>query len=192
MAAKSLCSIPGCGKPAWARGWCQAHLYRWRKYGNPLGGRTSWGEPRKFLEDVVLRHSGDECLAWPYTTDQRGYGQIYWEGRVRRLNRLICEIVYGQPPSPHHVVAHSCGKGHLGCCSPRHLSWKTQAENMADAQRHGTWNHGEKVPQSKLKEYEVKRIRSLKGEMLQREIAAMFNTTQSNVSRIHSGETWGK
>ena len=27
----SLCKVPDCGKPRWARGLCSAHLYHWRK-----------------------------------------------------------------------------------------------------------------------------------------------------------------
>jgi hypothetical protein len=31
------CSIPDCGKPHYARGWCPAHYHRWRNYGDPRG-----------------------------------------------------------------------------------------------------------------------------------------------------------
>ena len=31
----SVCSIPGCGKPARARGWCNTHWRRWRRHGDP-------------------------------------------------------------------------------------------------------------------------------------------------------------
>lgn len=37
MADVRICSIPDCGKPRAARGWCIGHWKRWRKYGNPLG-----------------------------------------------------------------------------------------------------------------------------------------------------------
>lgn len=33
------CVIPGCPAPRLARGWCDAHYRRWRRHGNPLGGR---------------------------------------------------------------------------------------------------------------------------------------------------------
>lgn len=190
MATESLCSINGCGKRVLARGWCGAHLYRWRRHGHPLGGGTPWGEPKKFLEETVLPYSGDDCIKWPYACDGRGYGQIYIGGGVRKVTRVVCEATKGSPPTSGHEAAHSCGNGHLGCCTPRHLRWRTSKENSADSISHGTWNHGEKVPQSKLKEDDVMRIRQLKGKMLQREIAALFNITQSNVSRIISGETW--
>jgi hypothetical protein len=31
----NTCSISGCEKPAKARGWCNMHWQRWRKYGDP-------------------------------------------------------------------------------------------------------------------------------------------------------------
>jgi hypothetical protein len=34
---KSMCSIDGCTKAAWARTWCNAHYQQWRIYGDPLG-----------------------------------------------------------------------------------------------------------------------------------------------------------
>jgi hypothetical protein len=35
------CSIPGCGNPVHARGWCMQHYQRWRRYADPVGGRRA-------------------------------------------------------------------------------------------------------------------------------------------------------
>lgn len=35
------CSVDGCERSVTARGWCDAHYRRWRRHGDPLGGRTS-------------------------------------------------------------------------------------------------------------------------------------------------------
>jgi hypothetical protein len=48
MAASRLCSIPNCNKAAFCRGWCSAHHWRFRKFGDPLAGpplRNRWGSP---------------------------------------------------------------------------------------------------------------------------------------------------
>lgn len=37
MATSRLCSIPDCGNTYYARGWCQAHYTRQRRYGDPVG-----------------------------------------------------------------------------------------------------------------------------------------------------------
>lgn len=34
-----LCTFPDCMKTRVARGWCEAHYRRWRRYGTPQGGR---------------------------------------------------------------------------------------------------------------------------------------------------------
>lgn len=36
MADQRVCSIDGCDKPVKGRGWCSAHVAKWRKYGDPL------------------------------------------------------------------------------------------------------------------------------------------------------------
>lgn len=36
MAKLRLCSIPDCGKPHWAKGWCSLHYRRNKKHGTPL------------------------------------------------------------------------------------------------------------------------------------------------------------
>jgi len=33
------CSIEGCERPVYARGWCTRHWYRWRYHGSPTAGR---------------------------------------------------------------------------------------------------------------------------------------------------------
>ena len=37
----------GCAKPSWGRGWCVAHYTRWRRNGDPLGGKASPDPDRK-------------------------------------------------------------------------------------------------------------------------------------------------
>jgi len=85
--------------------------------------------------------NGYECLIWPYAKTNKGYGVGYGRtkinGRKQIVSRIICEAVRGAPPTPRHEAAHSCGNGHLGCCTKRHLFWKTPEENWEDRRRHG-------------------------------------------------------
>lgn len=37
--AKGICSVEGCPDPADARGWCKSHYNRWKRHGDPLGGK---------------------------------------------------------------------------------------------------------------------------------------------------------
>ena len=85
-----------------------------------------------------LSFSGDECLIWPFRRGETGYGRVRWEGKQRNVSRIVCGLVNGEPPSPEHQAAHSCGNGRGGCANPKHLTWKTPQENQADRLVHGT------------------------------------------------------
>lgn len=105
------------------------------------------GEPERFYREVVLAWTSDECLLWPYAKVSTGYGQMAIEpgrrgksGKRVLVSRRACEDTNGPPPSAYHDAAHSCGKGHLGCCNPKHLHWATRLENVAEAIAHGTVN----------------------------------------------------
>ncbi len=184
------CSISGCDRPHYGRGWCSGHWKRWKLHGDPLGGRPDNGEPDKFLE-AALMYEGIDCLIWPFWRSDTGYARINRSRRVYRVTRLICHEIYGPPPSKSHQAAHSCGRGHEGCIAKSHLSWKTPKQNAADKVEHGTQTKGENHSTAKLTEDAVQIIRSLKGLASQQEIANRFGTTRENIRSIHSGRTWG-
>ncbi len=52
--AKRECSVDGCGKLVNRRGLCQAHAWRERKYGDPLGGKARYAECS--VEDCHTKH----------------------------------------------------------------------------------------------------------------------------------------
>lgn len=185
MATLRLCSIPDCGKPVKARGYCNAHYLRAKRHGDPLRGGTANGEPQRFFQNVVLPYDGNECLTWPFGT-AGGYGRL---GNAN-VSRLVCELANGAPPSSNYDAAHSCGNGHLGCVTKRHMSWKTRKENMADKITHGTHNRGERQYRAKLTEDKARQILALKGIMKQADIASLMGVRQDQISRIQSGKRW--
>lgn len=191
MAKRGVCSIPACGKPHYAHGWCNAHWGRWRRNGDPLGGGTAPGEVQRYFNEVVMTYEGDECLTWPYQRDKKGYARFDKDGRGHLVARIICKEVHGKPPTPKHEAAHSCGKGLSGCVTKGHVSWKTHADNMTDTIRHGTSQRGTKNTFAKLTEAQVLEIRALKGAVSQRKIAAKFGVTGSMICQIHTGKSWG-
>ena len=183
------CPVEGCGKPQKKKGFCDKHYRRWKAHGDPLGGGTPPGEPLKYLQNVVLPYRGDDCLMWPYARNSNGYGNISIERSWHRVSRLACEEEHGPPPTIKHEAAHSCGNGHLGCVTRKHLSWKTSLENKADALAHGTVARGKRLPQTKLTETEVRAIRKLRGEP-QKKVALKFGVSQSRVSMIQNRVDW--
>ena len=188
------CKAESCNKPAFNKGGlCGAHYAKMRKYGRyDCGVRTPNGEPSRFIEKA-LSYRGDECLIWPFARDANGYGRFRDKEAKKTVtvSAYVCQKVLGQPPFTDAEAAHSCGKGHLGCVSPSHLSWKTRTENMGDMVLHGTSLRGTRSPHSKLTEDDVREILRLKGELLQREIAKLFGVHKETVGAIHRGERWG-
>jgi hypothetical protein len=94
--------------------------------------------------EIAIHHKGEECLPWPFSEAAAGYGRIVVDGKHTLAHRHVCTLVHGEPPTPKHEAAHSCGKGHEACVSGDHLSWKTHADNQADRLIHGTSNRGKK------------------------------------------------
>ena len=192
MANSRLCSIPDCGKPHDSHGFCRPHYARWKRHGNPLAGRqTSPGEPKAHYQNVVLAYEGEDCLVWPYYGAGNGaYALIYWGGKLQLVHRLVCEAINGPAPTSGHQAAHLCGNGHLGCVSPRHLTWKTKSENQMDKLTHGTMAHGDRNAKSKLTADSVCQIRQLSGRLSQRELGKMFGVSQTAIGSVLRGKTW--
>lgn len=190
MAAKFICSIPDCGNRGHARGFCIKHYRSWKKYGDPRkteGVMSPRGSLLKFYREFVLPYDGDDCLTWPYSRT-KGYGVMTRDGRRTNVSRFLCEDIHGAPPTPQHEAAHSCGKGHMGCVTKRHLSWKSPLENAKDKILHGTTGRGN--VNAKLTEAAARQIIELRGIMSQRKIAEMFGVSVMHVCHIQRGERW--
>jgi hypothetical protein len=72
------------------------------------------------------------------------------------------------------------------------LRWGTSLENSRDAMRNGRYRKGEGAPAAKITDDQARRILSFRvAGMTQSAIAREFGITQSAVSAICSGKTWG-
>lgn len=183
---KPICAAVGCIKRAHARGFCNAHYQRVLKYGmTELPGPKTW----RYLRSLV-GHIGDDCVIWPFARKSNGYGTIPRNGRPSVASREMCRLAHGEPPTPAHEAAHSCGNGHLACVNPTHLSWKTHQENVADMLSHGTRMTGEKNAAAKLTASDVIEIRQLYASMSCEEIASRFHVSGSNVWLIATRQSW--
>lgn len=191
MASMPICSIDGCDKRVFSRGWCSKHWKRWRTTGDPLTTKkTPSGDATRFFREVVVPYAGDDCLTWPFKRGKNGYGHLGVDRRMQLVHRLACEAVNGPPPTPEHQAAHTCGKGRDGCCNPKHLRWATAKENTADKNAHGTMLRGSDNGWAKLTEADVRQVRALRGKLSQRKLAAMFGVSQAHVWRLHHEVSW--
>lgn len=184
------CSIPDCGKRHDAKGFCQSHYKRLVNYGDPLGGRVPPGELLRFVREVAVPYQGEECLPWPFSKTSKGYGKVTIDGKQKLAHRYICTLVHGSQPTLDHEAAHSCGKGHEGCVSPKHLSWKTRSENMADKVAHGTHQIGERNGNSRLTEEQAKEALRFKGIKTQTDLANELGVSRGAICDIHCRRSW--
>jgi predicted DNA-binding protein (UPF0251 family) len=183
-----VCSVEGCERSAGRIGICRMHRERIQRHGDPhrLLKRLS---PRGAVMEWIDQHTGtesDECLIWPFARSPDGRAHMHGG----RPSRLMCERANGPAPSSTHQAAHSCGRAHLGCVNPRHLRWATAQENAEDKTVHGTVIKGAKHVLSKLTEADVLRIRSLQGEMRQRDIASMLGVSLTTVNMVIHRKSW--
>lgn len=185
-----VCSIADCDRPHYSKGLCDMHYTRLRLTSSLECKNISNSIKVDFINNVALKYDSDDCLKWPFITDGHGYGILSDNGRLAPASRYVCEKVHGPPPTPEHQAAHSCGKGHEACINPRHLSWKTRKENEQDKFKHGTAISGERNPNAELTDEDVREIRSLKGKMFQRDIAAKYGVSQPVISDILNGKMW--
>lgn len=191
-ASPRKCSIEGCGKPIFCRGFCSSHYERVRRHGDPFGGgafRATSGSPMAWV-DAHIDYSGDDCLLWPFNHDKDGYGRVVVNGKTTLAHRYMLTRI-SLPPTPSHHAAHNCGNGHLGCANPRHLSWKTPKENEADKIVHGTQQRGPRNPRARLTEDNILDIisRAASGE-IQQSIAASFGVSKATIGMIMTGRNW--
>lgn len=184
------CSIDGCHQVAIKRTWCRDHYGRWQRHGSPIAGGVTPGSGEKWLRDHV-NHDGLECLIFPFGLEAPRYRTARLAGKKMEAHRAMCVLVHGEPPTKDHHAAHGCGNGHLGCVHPKHLRWATPKENQGDMVAHGTSPQGTRNAQAKLSEADVRKIRSLIGNMTITHIAAMFGVSIATISMIKSRKTWG-
>ncbi len=187
---KRACSVDGCLRPYHANGYCSSHDHRFRRHGDPLKGKTAYGEPWRYLQNVILLMETDECINWPFARNSNGYGMVTARKHYQLVHRVICEQVNGPPPSPDHEAAHTCGKGHEACVNKRHLVWKTHAENMGDTLIHGTHVRGTRNGHAKLTDSDVMAIRRLRGVISERNLASNYGVSRGTINSLMRRRSW--
>ena len=175
-----------CDKKIYCRGLCKGHYRRLLKYGTPTGGRTQNGEGLKFLQDLISGDLNDDCVIWPFGTDDNGYGCVWLDGRHIGAHRLSLQLFSGLDGDG--LVARHGPCHNSSCVNPLHLSWGTLSDNQRDRTRDNTDNRGERQHGAKLNREQILKIR--KDERLYRDIALEFGISEGTVGDIKCRRSW--
>lgn len=114
------CSV--CDKKKYAKGYCVAHYQRWKRHGDPFGGRITH-TPEDIWERI------DVGLCWEWNDSLRdGYAWINWACFDRNYaHQIIWEMLVGPIPDGLELD-HLCRN--RKCVNPDHLELVTRLENM--------------------------------------------------------------
>lgn len=186
-----LCAVEGCGRKHHAHGFCQTHMVRMKRYGDPNAHHERYRCHEKWIAEHK-GYEGDDCIKWPFSVSDNGRGVVGVSGSRsgRSAPRAMCMAAHGEPPTPEHQAAHSCGNGHLGCMNPRHLRWATHMENVADRASHGRDRRGTQINTNKLSEGDVREIRRRRGRQTGVSLAKEFGVTPAAISNIQTRKCW--
>jgi hypothetical protein len=186
-----MCSVPECLNVTWARGLCNSHYKRFRRYGDPLGGGAYRGRASRYFWEHVDDDT-DSCIVWPQRAGD-DYGQIWINGKVLSAHVVACERRYGPMPAPGMVVTHLPVICHnRGCFNWRHLRWATQKQNIADKVLDGTVSTGTRNGRAILTEEQVIEIRTryAAGGISRRLLGIEYGVSGVTIKHIVVGDTW--
>ena len=135
----------------------------------------------------------NECWEWTGHHNRYGYGRISIGSRLDGTSREVMahryswELHYG--PINDALVLHRCDN--RKCVRPDHLFLGTNADNTNDMVAKGRVAKGEQLPQAKLTEADVRRIREMATTMTHQAIADLYGVRQPAISRIVHRKRWG-
>lgn len=115
-----ICSIEDCGRPYWARAYCNKHYKNFHRHGNPRHHRMTVDER---FEKYVRR--SPNCWEWAGPKSMYGYARFGGKPMLA-AHRYAYEQVKG--PIPEGLqIDHLC-RNH-GCVNPDHLEAVTNQVN---------------------------------------------------------------
>lgn len=175
-----ICDVDGCDRDREVRDWCDMHYRRWRRHGSPTAGRTPVGEPERWLEEHLEADPSDECVDWPFSSHERGYGFLWVDGRNRTVTHVVLERTgRPRPTAPDDHALHSCDRP--SCVNPAHLRWGSNADNIDDRE---VRDRTHRI----LSDADVAAIREEAGRVTHRELAERYDVDRTTITHIVNGE----
>jgi hypothetical protein len=179
------CSLDGCGRPRYARGFCEACYVRLRRQGKlaKLDDRTL---EERFWDNVAPGRDPEACWLWLGRTAD-GYGYMSFRNVDTGAHRISLFLATGV--FPQRLTLHSCDNP--PCVNPNHLREGSYQDNTKDRIDHGNRLLGEKHHRAILTEENVREIRALSARgTTQIELGLRFGVTKHAIYRVIHRKTW--
>lgn len=137
----------------------------------------------------ALVTKSDGCWIWAGSANNKGYGQFHLGvgSRTVLAHRYSWSRSYGPLPP---CVLHACDNPR--CVRPDHLFGGTMADNQRDMAKKGrSGQRGERSPQAKLREDDIKKIFEMyRTGSSKNSIARFFSVTPSLVRGVLARRRW--
>lgn len=142
---------------------------------------------------MILETYKSKSHCWEWGGNMRGVigkqvGVLTFNGKRVSAHRVAWIVKNGEIPKGMHIC-HVCDNHK--CINPSHLFLGTNRDNMKDKVLKGRQSKGEHRPTSKLKEWEVIKIRKL-AEMgvMQTRLARDFHVSSTTIFRVVHRHLW--
>lgn len=85
------------------------------------------------IADKLCPEPNTGCLLWWGATDAKGYGIVWWQGKRRRVHRVLHKLRTGRWPRKDRVVLHSCD---TPPCADEHHTRRTGTNRQNERDKH--------------------------------------------------------
>jgi hypothetical protein len=185
-----MCSVNGCDGRVAGIGFCNKHYLRFKKYGDPLGGKRNHAPVEERFWRYVQKT--ESCWEWVGNKGRFGYGRIQEfgvSGKTVQAHRLSYQMHVGPIPDGLFVM-HKCDNP--SCVNPGHLQLGTPRDNTQDMIAKGRKRVvapvGEGNGKSKLTAELAKYIKS--SLSTNAELARELNLSPNCIRGVRTGRTW--
>lgn len=125
------------------------------------------------------------CINWVKSKSKKGYGRIWWKGKLQQAHRMSYEAFVGDIPINLHVL-HKCDNP--SCINPEHLFVGTNKDNVIDKCAKNRILRGEKRINAKLNDQAVIEIRS--SQLGKKKLSKIYGVCPTVILEVKRGIRW--